>query len=171
MIVIKYTLLLIIFITSTSIGILLSKRSVHRVIELKEFKKTINMIENKMKFTYEPLGEIFYDIHINSNGTISEIYKDASELIKTMSTKQAWNQAIKQNEEKLYIDTEDKNTILNLGKMLGTTDIEGQVSELELTLSFIDIQISKAEEEKKKNEKLYKSLGSIIGLTIVIILI
>lgn len=170
MILIKYIILCMIFGISTSIGILMSRKSVNRVIELKELKKTLNIIKSKMKFTYEPLGEIFYDVSNNSEGIISNIYNDASNMLKTMNTKEAWNKAIKKNEHKLNINTEDTNTILSLGKTLGTTDIDGQVSELDLTLSFIDTQIAKAEEEKNKNEKLYKSMGSIIGLAIVILL-
>ena len=54
--------------------------------------------------------------------------------------------------------------------MLGKTDVNGQVSELNLSIGFIDSQIEKAEEECKKSEKMYKSLGSIAGLAIVIIL-
>ncbi len=56
-------------------------------------------------------------------------------------------------------------------KCFGKTDVEGQISEIELTSSFIDIQIKKAEEERKKNEKMYKTLGSVIGLAIVIVLV
>ena len=33
------------------------------------------------------------------------------------------------------------------------------------------MQIKKAEDERQKNEKMYKTLGVVIGLTIVIILI
>lgn len=47
----------------------------------------------------------------------------------------------------------------------------GQLSEIELISKFIDEQIIKAEEEQKKNEKLYKSLGIITGIGIAIILI
>ena len=53
----------------------------------------------------------------------------------------------------------------------GQTDIEGQVSQIEITKSFIDMQIDKAEDECKKNEKMYKTLGVIIGLAIIIVLI
>ena len=48
---------------------------------------------------------------------------------------------------------------------------EGQVSEIEVTEQFLDMQISKAEEDKKKNQKMYKTLGIVAGLVIVIILI
>lgn len=53
----------------------------------------------------------------------------------------------------------------------GKTDVEGQVSQIEITNSFLDIQIEQSEEEKKKNEKLYKTLGITVGLGIVIILL
>ena len=57
-----------------------------------------------------------------------------------------------------------------LGKLLGQTDVEGQVSEIEVTENFLNMQIDKAEEDKKKNQKMYKTLGITIGLIFVIIL-
>ena len=55
--------------------------------------------------------------------------------------------------------------------MLGKTDKEGQISRLELTKTFIEMQIENAKVEEQKNAKLYKTLGAVIGLAIVIILI
>jgi len=49
--------------------------------------------------------------------------------------------------------------------------LRGQLSEITLVEKFIEDQITIAEEEQKKNEKLYKSLGIIAGIAIVIILI
>ena len=54
--------------------------------------------------------------------------------------------------------------------MLGKTDIDGQVSEINQFLSLLEGQIVIAEEEKNKNSKMYKSLGTIVGLGIVIVL-
>ena len=54
--------------------------------------------------------------------------------------------------------------------MLGKTDIEGQMSEIGQFMVLLEDQIKNAEEERKKNSKMYKSLGTIIGLAIVIIL-
>ena len=47
------------------------------------------------------------------------------------------------------------NKFKNLGRLLGKTDIEGQISEIKLVNNFLDIQIKDAEEEKNKNEKMY----------------
>ena len=57
------------------------------------------------------------------------------------------------------------------GKLLGKTDKKGQIGEIEITMEFIEKQIDKAELEKNKNSKLYKSLGILCGLGIVIIFI
>ena len=82
---------------------------------------------------------------------------------------EAWNKSIE--EYKGNLTEEDKQVIKTLSKMLGTTDSEGQISQIEVTENFLDNQIKQAQEEKNKNEKLYKKLGSTIGLAIVIILI
>ena len=58
-----------------------------------------------------------------------------------------------------------------LSKLLGQTDSDGQVSQIEITEKFLDTQIKEAVEDKQKNEKLYTRLGTIIGLAIVIILV
>ena len=57
-----------------------------------------------------------------------------------------------------------------LGNVLGKTDIEGQMSEISQFSNLLKTQIKNAENEKNKNSKMYKSLGTIIGLAIVIIL-
>ena len=53
----------------------------------------------------------------------------------------------------------------------GKTDLQGQLNEINLHISFLDKQIVLAEEECKKNEKMYRTLGTIFGLAIIIILI
>ena len=81
----------------------------------------------------------------------------------------AWEQAVKTSETNLK--EEDTNVLLMLSKMLGQTDVEGQISQIEITETFLEKQIAEAVEEKNKNEKLYRKLGTTIGLAIVIILI
>ena len=85
--------------------------------------------------------------------------------MKTQSAGEAWKNALE--ESKTNLKEEDIKVLKNLSKLLGKTDIDGQLSEIEL----IEEQITNAEEEQKKNEKLYKSLGILAGIAIAIILI
>lgn len=171
MILLKFIILFIIFGGSTSIGFLMSKKYKNRVIELREFKTAINILEAKIKFTYEPISNIFNEIANNIDKNLSMIFKKASKYMDEGTVKTSWEKAIEESKINLSLNYEDINIIRNLGNLLGQTDIEGQISEIKITSNFIDTQIKKAEEERRKNEKMYRSLGTIVGLTIAIILI
>ncbi|MBR3614935.1 MAG: stage III sporulation protein AB [Clostridia bacterium] len=137
-----------------------------RVIELNKFQNALLMFKSKIEFTYEPINNIFLDIskiiYENHSNIFLETLKQDSDIYI------AWK---KSTEELKDVNTEDKEIIKMFGKLLGKTDIKGQVSQIELTENLIERQIEKAESEKNKNFKLYKTMGIICGMGICIILI
>lgn len=172
MVFVKYTILFFIFIIATCIGNLFSKKYRNRVNELKNFKEVFNILESKIKFTYEPLGDIFEEIsNLFYKNSINSIFIDAKKNMNKLGLKKSWDNAINNNIKNLSLNNEDLNIIKNLGNMLGKTDVAGQLNEINLSMSFLDTQIAMAEEECKKNEKMYRTLGTIFGLAIIIILI
>ena len=165
---IKYILLVAIFGLSTAIGLVISKTYENRVVELKEFKNILNIMKTKIKFTYEPLAEIFKQIANNNDTNVEKIFGQMANQITYYQTRDVWENCIQDAD--ISINQEDKDILKKLGKLLGQTDVEGQVSEIEVTQNFLNMQIEKAEEDKKKNQKMYKTLGVTIGLIFVIIL-
>lgn len=169
MLIIKFLILVSVFGSSLSIGLLIAKKYANRVQELKEMKNALNMFETKIKFTYESLPEIFGDIAKQTDKSVESIFQIACEKMKNKSAGDAWIESIDTVNSNMNL--EDKTILKSLGKLLGKTDIEGQISEIQLVSSFLDTQIDLAEKEKEKNEKMYKTLGGVIGLTLVIIFI
>lgn len=169
MIILKYIMIFLVFLISFLVGNLISKKYILRVKELKDFKNALNIIESKIKFTYEPLPEIFVQTSKLLSKNISAIFVQASNNMKSLNAEEAWNKSLEESSTNLY--KEDIENIKNFGKMLGKTDKEGQISQLELTKTFIEMQIEKAKVEEEKNSKMYKTLGAIVGLSFVIILI
>ncbi|MDR0978745.1 MAG: stage III sporulation protein AB [Lachnospiraceae bacterium] len=169
MIIIKTFIYISIFSTATLIGILLSNKYINRVKELKELKVALNIFKTKIRFTSEPLSEIFLEIFNLLKTDVKYIFKNARDNMTIFPAGTAWENAL--DECTASINNDDKNALKQLGKLLGKTDIDGQISEIELTETFLNIQIIEAEKEKEKNQKLYKSLGVIGGLGIVIILL
>lgn len=164
MIVIKFTFLIMILGASSYIGIIISNKYKDRVIELKEVKKGLNIFETKIKYTYEPVPDIFNEISRNLKDNIANIFKVASKEMKNTSAKLAWEKAVE--EAKTNMKKEDIEIIKGLGKLLGKTDLEGQVNQIELTNKFLDEQIEIAKREYAKNEKLYKTLRCGFGFSI-----
>lgn len=169
MLIIKMIIYTSIFLTCSIIGILKSRKYVYRVNELREFKNALNIFKSKVNFTYEPIPEIFDQISESSNSNIGGVFRKASYNMNFKSAGEAWNTAVET--DILNINAEDKNILKDLGKLLGKTDLKGQVNQIDLTSSFLDNQIKKAEIEREKNERMYRTLGMILGLGIVIILL
>lgn len=167
--IIKYLGLFLVIVSSSLIGRFLSKKYIYRVEELEDIKNALNIFKSKIKFTYEPIPEIFEQISKNTSKNVSKIFKVAIENMKKDNANIAWEKAIEETETNLK--KEDKNILKTLSKLLGQTDSEGQISQIELTQNFLDKQIREAIESKTKNEKLYSKLGITIGLAIAIILV
>ena len=169
MLILKYIIIILIFFTSVSIGDLVSKKYILRVKELKEFKNAFNIIETKIKFTYEPLSNIFIETSKLLSKNVAKIFESTVIYMKQLNAGEAWNKSLEECETNL--NKEDIENIKNFGKMLGTVDKDGQISMLEVTRNFIEMQIDKAKTEENKSSKLYKTLGVIVGLAFIVILI
>lgn len=166
---IKIIIYSFIFLSCSLIGILTSRKYTNRVNELKEFKNALNLFKTKIRYTYEPIPEIFSEISENISPCVSTVFKQAAGKMDVLAAGEAWNLALKI--DNLNINEEDRNALKNLSKLLGKTDLQGQLSQIEMTSDFLDEQILKAERERNKNEKMYRTLGMILGMAIVIILI
>ena len=165
----KYFILFLILVSTSLIGKFLSKKYVYRLEELEEIKNALNILKTKIKFTYEPIPEIFFEIAENSNRNISQIFIKAKENMNEISAGEAWEKAVEETE--CNLNDEDKKIVKTLSKLLGKTDAEGQISQIEITENFLEGQIKEATEERRKNEKLYTRLGTVMGLTIIIIFV
>lgn len=140
--IIKYFILFLILLGTSLIGKFLAKKYVYRLEELEEIKNALNILKTKIKFTYEPIPEIFKEISSNTNKNVGNIFKKASEKMETTTANIAWEQAVEETETNLKM--QDKQTIKKLSKLLGQTDVDGQVSQIEITENFLESQIKEA---------------------------
>ena len=167
--ILKIIILTVIMGMCTALGLMKANRYKLRVIDLQEMKKALNLATTKMRYTYEPLPDLFYEISKDLNENISNIFKKSHEYMEDLSAGQAWEKAV--DESTYNFTKEDINIIKGLSKLLGKTDLERQLMQIELTNKLLDEQIVQATNLKNKNTKLYKTLGATIGIAIMIIFI
>jgi len=140
-----------------------------RITKLRNLKSSFCIFKTKLEFTYEPIKEIFSEISKMVYLEKNNIFKSYVTNLEQENYEDAWILSVAENS--YGFSKEDIVVINNFGNLLGKTDINGQLNEIELANNFLDKQIIDAEELRKKNEKLYKSLGIILGIAIVIIFI
>ena len=109
-----------------------------------------------------------YEISKKIKGNVGKLFFDASKQMQLDFAGEVWEKCISNSNLGLLED--DKEALKSLGKLLGSTDIEGQIRQIRLVNTFLDGQIEDATESRNKNEKMYKKLGVIVGLAVVIVL-
>lgn len=169
MIVLKIIMLILVFGTISAIGIKIASTYKIRANNLKQIKKGLKILETKIMYTYDQLPDLFLEISQKLKGDVGKLFFDAGQRMNIEFAGEAWEKSI--DSSKLGLNKDDKEALKSLGKLLGNTDIQGQLNQLYLVNEFLDEQIKDATKEKEQNEKMYKKLGVIVGLAIVIALI
>ena len=120
---IKYCMLFFVFLIATLIGKNISQKYKFRLDELEELKNALNIFKSKIKFTYEPIPEIFVEISNNSNKNISNLFNMAVDKMKTESAGVAWERAV--DEFQSNLNEEDRQALKILSKLLRSNRYTG----------------------------------------------
>ncbi|MFZ5966259.1 MAG: stage III sporulation protein AB [Bacillota bacterium] len=171
---IKFLVSLVIILSSTAIGMLLSHRYTLRVKCLKSLHHAMQMLEVETLYASKPLPVAMKTIAERSYPSISVIFHKMHTLLlgrMGITVSEAWYQSVDQYAVDLPLNKEDIDVLKEFGKMLGTTDREYQEKNFHHLYFLLKKQEEDAVSQKCKNEKLYKSLGILTGIGIVIVLI
>lgn len=117
--VIKYIMLLFLFISSTVLGKMLSQKYVERVKELEDIKNALNIFKTKIKFTYSPISEIFEEISLNSTTkNISNLFLKSKENMEELPASDSWLKALEETSRNMNLQDEDIQKLKTLSKLL-----------------------------------------------------
>jgi len=164
----------VIVLASTLAGFIYSERLKYRVIQLNEIQRAMYQLQNEITYVHALLPDAFKSIAEKSKEPIKELFNKTSELLSNNEYEnvyEAMKASVNLTKDKLYLNSDDINVILDLSKTLGESDIQGQNSMFSLTTSNLKKQIKISEEFMNKNIKMYRYLGFSFGAVIVIVLI
>ncbi|AEV68671.1 stage III sporulation protein SpoIIIAB [Acetivibrio clariflavus] len=162
---------LIVFVSCTLLGYSHAQTYAQRPQELKTLQMLLQIFENEISFLSNVLQEAFQKVSSCTDSSVAVFFEAAVENLKEgLCADEAWTKAVKENISGTSLNSEDEAIIISFGKMLGSSDLEGQIKNIRLTVNQLKIQEQKAEELRSKNEKMFKSLGVLCGLAIIILL-
>lgn len=174
MILIKLISSFFIFLTSTTIGYLYGKTYSSRLENLIYLEQCIKILETEIVYGATPLPEALSNVFKKGNSKVSYIFEEIkNDLI--LNKREGVYHSFSSVEDKLYdnlhLIKEDVEIFLALGRVLGTSDRTDQQKNFVLILNQIAAQILEAKIQRNKNVKLYRSLGVITGIGIIILLV
>ncbi|PKM50047.1 MAG: hypothetical protein CVV02_13065 [Firmicutes bacterium HGW-Firmicutes-7] len=166
--------MMMVFIACSGIGITYSYIYKKRVEQLCEWKKGIVLLKNEINYSLTPLPEAFEIIGRKLEGVMNRFFDEIAALLKTNNNK-TMSSLDEKVIKKLLIDSclneKDRKTIISFIKNLGLLDKESQMNNLELHINYIQQEIDAAKKDEEKNNKLFKTLGILSGIFIIVIFI
>lgn len=165
---------LLVMTATSAIGFALARDCSRRPRQLRELQGILQMFENEISFLSNILTDAFLKIYASASSEVAEFFKATIDNLKAyegINASEAWEKAVNDNIKRTALNKEDESILVSFGKMLGNSDLEGQIKNIRLTLTQLKLQEQKAEESRKKNESMYKNLGILSGLAVVIILL
>lgn len=174
MIFLKLFLFLIIFSTCTSIGFFYGNKFANRYNNLMYLQQCLKILETEIIYGSTPLPEALTNVYNKGNSKVSFIFEKIKNDLLENKRSQIYESFLSVKDllyEKLVLKKSDIEVFISLGRVLGTSDREDQQKNFILISNQISNLIVEAKAEKDKNEKLYRNLGLITGVGIIILLV
>ena len=159
--------------TSTALGLYLANMAAFRLKNLLEFKQALLMLKSEIGYVATPLPEAMANISERTALPVSQIFEHFSASLKQNKEGETayrlWLAAIDANKNESFLKAEDMEAIEGFGKTLGYLDKEMQKESIDFTLEYINGKVSDLQEVKGKNQRLYRSLGIIGGILLLVV--
>ena len=155
---------LLIVLTGAAIGYLQSKRLSARTLFFEEYQRFLSELTLQIRYDSSSLQRILEKF--SGYQRLSPMLKTCCERIREgESFFEAWNQGVGRLSKDNGLVKGDVELLLDLGKGLGISDLEGQLSHLKLNDELTRLRLEEARECKAKKGKLYQMLGLSLGIT------
>ena len=165
---------ILIIAASGILGIAAANRYSQRPKDIRKFRGTLQMLETEIIFGGTPLPHAFYHIASKSEGWFKDFYSSVAEELQAAavgSLDLPWVRAVEALGKETSLTVADRELIADFGKVLGSSDREDQKKHFELIYIQLRQHEEQAEEDRHKNEKMYRSLGFLSGIVIFILLV
>ncbi len=146
----------------------------NRVYHLQELITALKVLESEMKYRLDPLPDLLLRVSRMKEGLSAAFLETAGMLLRDQAERDlpdCWSEAVETAYSESALNKEDRRILADLGIDLGKTDMESQAAMFLRTFSLLESQAAEASEEKKTKGKMYKSLGTAMGVLIVILFI
>lgn len=169
---VKLIISLIIIGCSSLIGIIYANSFVERTKLLGNAVSTLQMLETEIVYSATPLPLLLQKVARKSKREIACILESASNKLKKkegLLFTEAWGAAVEEETKGTAFTREDIELLLSLGNNLGISDSNDQVKHIRLAMEEMKRSYEMSILDQKKNVKLCRSLGFLMGITVVII--
>lgn len=165
--------IIIILLSGTAIGFKASDNLVVQNEMLKRLKKMVIILRGEIKYSNSHLGQALVNVSDKTGMPYSEFLMYVSEKLAECSGRavcEIWKEGVEKKLSGSVLSKKQLNSIVELGDTLGGLDKDTQLSSFDLFIERLEEEIVDNNSRMKDNCKLYKYLG-VMGSILVVLLI
>ncbi|MBH0329378.1 MULTISPECIES: stage III sporulation protein SpoIIIAB [Brevibacillus] len=163
----------LILFSASMVGWQIGKYYANRPVQLRALLVALQMLETEIVFGMTPLQRAFVKVGHRVSEEVGKVFLLAAEFLQTEKVHSA-EEALQQAMNRLWTQTalrrQEREVLESLGQVLGSSDREDQQKHLRLAVTHLRGLEEEARAEQEKYEKMYKSLGFLGGLLVVILM-
>ncbi|WCN38921.1 stage III sporulation protein SpoIIIAB [Aneurinibacillus uraniidurans] len=164
----------LIIAASTLIGMQFARQVARRPIHIRQLRAAFTLLETEIVYGATPLQDALATIAQRVGGEAAgPLFHRAATLLaeeSELSTAACWRQAVQESWSKTAMQDAEREVVLQLGAMLGRSDREDQRKHIQLAVINLENEEQTARDNQRRYEKMYRSLGVLGGILLVILL-
>lgn len=165
---------LLILLSGTAVGFIQATKYIDRPKELRTLIHALQRLETEIDYGQTPLPEAFTLMSGSIDEPINKLFLTMTNLLQgeeELSLQEAWSRAIEENWSSTSLKSREKEVLLRIGSVLGMSDSENQRKHIELAKIQLKAEEASAREEQDKFVKMWRSLGALGAVLIVILMV
>ncbi len=162
-----------IILATTTIGFEISRRYRDRPRHLRQLQSALQGLATEISYGVTPLPEAFATLATTHRSPISDMFQVAAQHLSMPgnTAQAAWELGLEALARQSALGTRDLMVVRQLGAVLGLSDSRDQERHLLLAVQHLEREAMTAEAERQQNERMWRYLGVLSGLLLVIVLV
>ncbi|TVY11492.1 stage III sporulation protein SpoIIIAB [Paenibacillus cremeus] len=164
---------MLILLSGTLLGFYQANQLVRRPKQIADLIRLLQRLETEIHYGFTPLPEALSLVARSAQSAAGRLFHTAAEELAEAagrSVQTIWQQAATANWRYTAMKTPEREVFLQIGHTLGLTDREDQAKHLKLAVSQLQGEAELAREEQQRYERMWKSLGVLLGALVVILM-
>ena len=163
----------LVLVVATLIGFRVAARYAERSKQLRQFVTALKILETEIFYAATPLPAACRRIAARLPGAVARVFDRIADKLtdgRGGTADLAFREALAEQKAGLALKATDRDVLQNFGHTLGISDREDQIKHIHLAIAHLTAEESNARDEQMRNEKMWRYLGALLGLTVVILL-
>lgn len=165
---------ILIFVSGSGMGFRAAYELQLRIYQIKRVQGILTHVKGELRYSHQPISVILKNAALKTEVPFLQILQEAAESLELHngnSFSEIWEESIIKYGDKIYLAKDEIQMLKNFGNITGMYDKQLQINQIELQLAQWEQKRRELEEAVKENVKLYRCLGIMGSILVIIILL